>query len=112
MGLWLLLIVVVVFVAAQDEDEEWTVGMLIPEGYDPKQPPSSVDKVPTKVSIRMNIFGFVTVSESEQSMTIDILYQQKWTDSRLAFPPQRNETISIDLSYIKKVTTVLCKVIS
>lgn len=82
---------------------DWTFSEFIPETYDRTQSPLHPDHHPINVSISMKIMQILSVRESEQSLTIDLMYTQRWPDHRLKFPPISNETIPMDLTWKDKL---------
>ncbi|KAI1296501.1 Glycine receptor subunit alpha-2 [Halotydeus destructor] len=84
-------------------EDEWSPVQLIPVDYDRTKAPPVGTSGPLNISLSVSIIQLMGINEAEQSMTIDIMYHQRWTDRRLFFPRHNHEVISLDMSLRAKL---------
>ena len=64
----------------------WTTADLTSKNYNPSRVPRVNDSEPLTVHLHVKLLSMLQVSETEQSITVDLQYRLSWTDYRLLLP--------------------------
>ncbi|XP_054166062.1 glycine receptor subunit alpha-2-like [Oppia nitens] len=84
----------------------WSLDKLIPKDYNKHIIPVINGSLQT-ISVSIEIFDLVSVVESGQYIVVDLMFHQKWKDSRLILPVymQKTNQILLDYSWASKLWT-------